>query len=227
MKVKVDKMKTARIPACPLPDLLFRHCKCTYSSSPPIAQNPLPTRCIRIDGMDSQGRIKASLEETLGLYGTYITLSHRWNSATEECKTTLLNFRDRVDGNELQISRLCEDTLVVAFELGIKYVWIDSLCIIQDGNDFEKESLKMAQYYQGSIFTLAAVMNSVDNGLELSETSSLLMPRLARLPYRDIADQQNGWFYVYNPGPKLETTYEEKVLTSELLSRDWLFKSGC
>ncbi|KIM98779.1 hypothetical protein OIDMADRAFT_128442 [Oidiodendron maius Zn] len=51
------------------------------------------------------------------------------------------------------------DVIDLACRLTVKYVWIDSLCIIQagdDGVDWQRESIKMADYYQNSLLIIAA-----------------------------------------------------------------------
>jgi hypothetical protein len=49
--------------------------------------------------------------------------------------------------------------------LGIRYLWIDSLCIIQDNTaDWERESGNMANIYQKSYLTLAAAASSSGSG---------------------------------------------------------------
>ena len=55
------------------------------------------------------------------------------------------------------------------------------------GNISRVESLKMAGYYEESIFILAAAIDSVENGLELPRSLSQATSRLARFPYRDIS----------------------------------------
>lgn len=44
----------------------------------------------------------------------------------------------------------------VAERLGLKYLWVDVLCILQDNADFIKESLKMAEIYSQAWVNLAA-----------------------------------------------------------------------
>jgi hypothetical protein len=126
----------------------------------------------------------ACLEETLGSLGSYITLSHRWNHYTEVSKTTQENCEERKLGR-LLLPELLKDALYLAFICGIKYVWIDSVCIIQEGEDFERESVKMVSCYQKLLFRIATTINSSEGGLELGKTPTSLLPRLARLPYRD------------------------------------------
>jgi hypothetical protein len=49
------------------------------------------------------------------------------------------------------------DAIYTSHNLGIKYIWIDSLCIIQDSNDdWAKESAVMGEIYQAATLTIAA-----------------------------------------------------------------------
>ncbi|EHK23657.1 uncharacterized protein TRIVIDRAFT_138711, partial [Trichoderma virens Gv29-8] len=48
-----------------------------------------------------------------------------------------------------------QDTVRIARALGVKYVWIDALCIIQDDVvDWEKESQVMAEIFRNSLVTI-------------------------------------------------------------------------
>jgi hypothetical protein len=48
------------------------------------------------------------------------------------------------------------DAVLVSRELNVKYLWIDSLCIIQDSaEDCNRECFKMAQIYQNSTVTIS------------------------------------------------------------------------
>jgi hypothetical protein len=50
-------------------------------------------------------------------------------------------------------------------KLGIDYIWIDSLCIIQgDAEDWEIESARMATYYRGSYLTIGAAASTNCHG---------------------------------------------------------------
>ena len=53
--------------------------------------------------------------------------------------------------------RLFQDVITTVRELGIQYVWIDSLCIVQDSKeDWELECAKMGHIYQHSTITICA-----------------------------------------------------------------------
>jgi hypothetical protein len=56
-----------------------------------------------------------------------------------------------------QLSQTFQDAIMITRRLGIKYLWIDSLCILQDSkSDWEVESAKMGQYYASSWLTIGA-----------------------------------------------------------------------
>lgn len=187
---------------------------------------PLPTRCLKINGLSS-GVIEARLEETLGKYGRYITLSHRWSQETKSSMTTTNNYEDRKSGKQFDLPQLFKDTLLVAHKLDISYVWIDSICIIQDGNDWESECLKMADYYQQSTLLIAAAINTGDSGLALSTIPSRLLPRLAKLPYRDKFGKGKGYFYLYQSATRLGEAYSKTFEAADLLKRGWVFQEWC
>ena len=55
------------------------------------------------------------------------------------------------------LSMVFQDAVRVCRRLGIRYLWIDSLCIIQDSkDDWELESSKMCDYYENSYITISA-----------------------------------------------------------------------
>jgi hypothetical protein len=52
---------------------------------------------------------------------------------------------------------LFQDAVVATRNLGIPYLWIDSICIIQDSKqDWEAESAKMGSVYRNAYVTIAA-----------------------------------------------------------------------
>ncbi|KAH7131922.1 heterokaryon incompatibility protein-domain-containing protein [Dendryphion nanum] len=88
---------------------------------------------------------------------SYVALSHCWGShqtyKTE--KNTLKSRIDGIDWEELPLT--FRDAIKVTRFLGIRYIWIDSLCIIQDDmNDWAEESSKMCHVYTNAILTIAA-----------------------------------------------------------------------
>ena len=206
--------------------ICLSHPKCCQTMSGERSINarkaPLPTRCVEV--LTRGFRLK----ETGSEIGAYITLSHRWMSETELCSTTAENIGSRreIHGNWWRdLPKTFLDVLGLARRLGVKYVWIDSLCIIQSGDegaDWRRESIKMADYYQYSLFTIAATSGSKDLGL--FPPKIIMPPRIARLPYRDSKGSRHGYFYAYSYSWEVDKQYLSFVQDSELLSRGWVFQ---
>lgn len=58
-----------------------------------------------------------------------------------------------------------QDAIRISRKLGVQYVWIDSLCIIQDSvKDWESESSKMAEIYRNSYVTIAGAASKDSKG---------------------------------------------------------------
>lgn len=201
-------------------------CRRTLSKTRAIdaRRSPLPKRCVRVDEA-ADGTLSLTLEETGGKTGSYISLTHRWNSPqTEQSMTVTANYAARLAGQAFDsLDPLFDDVLLVAARVGIHHVWIDSLCIVQDdGADWREEAVKMADYYQNALFTLAAAIPTASraDGLFIS------MPppedqHLVQLPFHG-----GGHFYVYphpNEGSALQR-YQRVIRGSELASRGWVYQ---
>ncbi|KAL6692965.1 heterokaryon incompatibility domain-containing protein [Trichoderma pleuroticola] len=90
----------------------------------------------------------------------YSTLSHCWGPSTSEppLKTTSTNLNNHYKGIPIENLNLnFRDAIFISVKLGLRYLWIDSLCIIQDDHgDWEMEAAKMADIYRQSYINLAA-----------------------------------------------------------------------
>lgn len=183
---------------------------------------PLPSRCVEV-----LGERKVCLSQTDNQKGAYITLSHRWEDDTGKCSTTTENYNaHRAEVPFSDLTKTFQDAILVAHRIGIRYLWIDSICIIQEGDgglDWKKESEKMAQYYQHSIFTLAAVRGRGQAGL-FSNESQLGDRTLIRLPYRDRSGNKRGYMYLYLIDHDLSTSYGKEIRGNELFGRGWVYQ---
>ncbi|KAK3399574.1 heterokaryon incompatibility protein-domain-containing protein [Sordaria brevicollis] len=91
---------------------------------------------------------------------SYATLSHRWGSPDKQpLRTTLKTLHEHLHvGIPLtSIPLTFRDAVEITRSLGIRYLWIDSLCIIQDDEeDWNKEASRMGSVYEDATITLAA-----------------------------------------------------------------------
>ncbi|CAG9942401.1 unnamed protein product [Clonostachys rosea f. rosea IK726] len=87
----------------------------------------------------------------------YATLSHCWGGQSIIKLTTdaLAQFQKKIETASLP--QTFRDAILVARRLGIRYLWIDSLCIIQDSlQDWQKEAALMGEVYSNSTLNVMA-----------------------------------------------------------------------
>jgi len=116
----------------------------------------LPTRLLLLDN-DVPDRVFVH-ECKAGERGNYVALSYCWG-LTVQTKLLMTNVDDfSTKGIEVRaLPKTIEDSIIATRKLGIKYLWIDSLCIIQDSiEDKDKEIVSMAGIYKNATITISA-----------------------------------------------------------------------
>ncbi|KAK4640932.1 hypothetical protein QC761_608050 [Podospora bellae-mahoneyi] len=131
------------------------HDTCSPLRSGLQTQQWYPSRLISVH--PGSVRLVETVEATIT--GPYLTLSHRWpaNASvyTQLKEDNLSSLKTRIDVDCL--SKVFQDAIVYTRRLGVEYIWIDSLCIIQDSKeDWEAESATMAEIYSRSYCNLSA-----------------------------------------------------------------------
>lgn len=96
----------------------------------------------------------------------YATLSHCWGEDTKSHMTTTENFSRRQHTFAInKLPQRVRDAMLFTHALGIKFLWIDALCIIQDDHDdWEREFSFMAGIYEHSYLNIAATSCSGVSG---------------------------------------------------------------
>lgn len=119
----------------------------------------LPTRVIDVGSPD--GGTPLHLCDTNGQAGDFIALSHCWGGRQplELTKENADPLKSCVPWAKLP--NTFQDAIAVTRMLGLRYIWIDSLCIIQnDAQDWEREAAKMALIFESAYLTIAATAAS-------------------------------------------------------------------
>ncbi|KAF2182374.1 HET-domain-containing protein [Zopfia rhizophila CBS 207.26] len=184
----------------------------------------MPKRVIDV-GRDTNNNI-VYLCESDSHKGEYVVLSHRWSDKTKSVATTRANKQDRINaGIEIgSLTRAFQDAITVARKLHVRYLWIDSLCIVQnDEHDMRDEFCVMEQIYSSAYFTIAATSSecqrygfltrSANKDLELSvtgcEQTNFLCGCATTADFsKDVANtelNQRGW------------VYQERALSSRII----------
>ncbi|KAI9743198.1 MAG: hypothetical protein M1818_003042 [Claussenomyces sp. TS43310] len=75
-----------------------------------------------------------------------------------------------------------QQAIIITRKLGVRYIWIDSLCVLQDEiDDWEFESSRMCSVYENSYLTIAASHASDSNGGCFHETKGVGMSTFLRI----------------------------------------------
>ncbi|ETS86453.1 hypothetical protein PFICI_00281 [Pestalotiopsis fici W106-1] len=175
-----------------------------------------PTRLVEIrqDDPDCWNLI----DETSRIAGPYATLSHCWGSSSHEVlkKENIANFKQRGQNLIAKLPQTFIDAIEVAKSLGIYYIWIDCLCIVQDDDDdWKEESAKMGLVYARAACNLAASCSSDSSG-GFFRTRDLALVQLTSV---DFGCDLRG-FSTYRISNA--ASYDNDVANAPLNSRAWV-----
>lgn len=150
-------------------DCLTNHTKCTRFYD----ENYTPSRLLKISADADDVCRNVRLIETSKLVSNfpYMALSHCWgdcdflNLTTENRSRLLSGF------GTAELPKTFSDAICLTYRLGAEYLWIDSLCIIQNSpGDWETEAFSMKKVYSNAICTIAATgAQNPRQGLHTSE----------------------------------------------------------
>lgn len=189
----------------------------------------LPKRLLHIYDAGGKGDLSASLCQgsTLPSDTPYLTLSHRWGKQ-EFLKLTQENISQLEKHIPMdELSPTFRDAFYMTYSLGFSYIWIDSLCILQDDKqDWRQESEAMRRIYKGAACNIAAFSNQEDKEqgfLPLQRQIHPIVPPLVHI----------GW-HASPSSAKSEALGRDFVITQkypaqclnddDLYSRAWTFQ---
>lgn len=137
-----------------LADCLKSHTRCSPQRSSPW----YPRRLVDVGHEPGKFRVIESAGVTSG--DDYLTLSHRWGTSKNILKLHANRLKEFEDGMDISIlSRTFQDAASVAHRLGVRYLWIDSLCIIQEGDDLKdwtEQAPVMKDVYMNALCNISA-----------------------------------------------------------------------
>ncbi|KAJ4157681.1 hypothetical protein NW754_009329 [Fusarium falciforme] len=131
------------------------HHQSCISTSPSVSW--LPTRLVQVE----QDSLKLVDSSETAISEPFVSLSHCWGGA-EILKLTTGNINVlKHDIPFLELPETFQDAIQVVRSLGIRYIWIDSLCIIQNSDqDWQKEASTMLEVYKYALFNIAATAST-------------------------------------------------------------------
>ena len=138
-----------------LNNCIDKHRLCHQASSSPTT---LPTRLIDV-GLDNGSRLPfLSISHRNDTKQEYLALSHCWGGA-KILQLTTSNYealQKCIDMEDIPLT--FRHAIFITRRLRYQYLWIDSLCIIQDSpDDWKVEAQKMQDVYSHCLLTIAAL----------------------------------------------------------------------
>ena len=146
-------------------ECLTSHSKCFDIQTVTATRDILPLRLLDLAPASHTDLIKLESSEPLPVHTVYATLSHCWGG---HCKTSLTTssiakFQTGIHLNTLP--RTFHDAVLLTRKLGIRYLWIDALCIVQDSHqEWTHQASLMGDYYANSSLTISATGSSDSDG---------------------------------------------------------------
>ena len=194
------------------------HPKCrAYSGLHPI----LPKRVIDV-GSPGEPLVRihvGSFQE----HGHYVTLSHCWGDANF-LKLTLANENALRDSFSISLlPKTFREAIQFTRAVSVRYLWIDSLCIVQDSlEDWAEQSALMGQIYKNCLFNIAATKSpNSEGGLYFSRDPKLIRPLKLAVKWREAPGQSKyqGVYYVW-----LSDIWWDHIEGSPLNKRGWVLQ---
>ena len=166
----------------------------------------------------------------------YVALSHCWGK-DKIITTTTDTLDSRLESIPLSaLSNTFRDAVQTVRNLKFRYLWIDSLCIIQDSkDDWRQEAATMSRVYSNAIFTIGAShASSGDVGCFVQRDGLLQLPLILYFPSQQFDDgKTKNTRMLFNsmgrsrtgigPNPPLygrAWVYQEQVLSPRMLLFD-------
>lgn len=156
----------------------------------------------------------------------HLTLSYAWGPVTDFPKTTKSNLQDMMGMLPWpKLPRTIQDAIVFNRTMGIKYLWVDALCILQakgprdkaHKEDWGHEAARFGHYYRNSVLTLAATGASSSNQRLFLPRPGLSVPK-EPLVYQEMSSYGN----VNEVAVRLTAPeWNKEIEYSPLLQRGW------
>ena len=194
------------------------HENCRHSS---LRDDFVPTRLLKIR---TNGRFLLSVQiclsntEDFKPRTPYLALSHCWGATSVLQLTTATSATFPRDVPLSSLPQTFSDAALITARLGYEYLWIDSLCIIQDspdGDDWTREAATMGNVYSGAALTIAALgAAKSDDGCFVTRNPLAFTPCLLR--------DGEGRDCVWAENQRVQRPDSEGEMRSPLHRRAWV-----
>ena len=138
-----------------LSECLSHHTRCKHVTS---VEDYCPTRLIDVRANSSDCELRLYSTSNGPIKEPYMTLSHCWGKAQFLRLTSSTHDRLQRGFALAELPPTFQDAIMVTRALGVNFLWIDALCILQDSIvDWQHEATMMSQVYSNAICNISAL----------------------------------------------------------------------
>ncbi|KAK7985801.1 HET-domain-containing protein [Apiospora saccharicola] len=209
--------ETAELARSWLKDCFSNHDACARSISH-TSTRILPRRIIKVENDSAQGlRARLMLSGSLTPDFQYLTLSHCWGTLkfTTLTRGNYDGFFQQIPVSDRTFNKTFRDAFNITLDLGYDYIWIDSLCIIQDSPgaaDWNAECPQVGHIYANGVCNLSATgFADGPHGMINERNAQLLSPCPVKIPFYPVK------YIVPNTSP-----FADEKMDHPLTSRGWV-----
>ena len=127
----------------------------------------LPSRLLELFVEEDTSLVRLVATQSISVLPTpsFATLSDVWGS-NQNHKTTVSNLHAHETGMKMSdLGQTLQDAILVSRTLGIKFLWVDSLCIVQDSPiEMATEISRMMDYYENCFICIFAASAGSSEG---------------------------------------------------------------
>jgi hypothetical protein len=178
----------------------------------------LPTRLIKVETTaENSLRLSLAIKEEIDYHARYVALSHCWGNIqpVRLLEATFDEMRKSISYDSLP--KTFQDAIHIVQRLKVQYLWIDSLCIIQDSpKDWEEESDLMSLVYCNCFLNVAATA-AVDGSIGLFFERDTSKIRPLKLKIRTNLSEELQSYHVVD-----DRLWEAGVELAPLNQRAWV-----
>ncbi|KAK4465331.1 heterokaryon incompatibility protein-domain-containing protein [Cladorrhinum samala] len=200
-----------------LPLRWFRDCVKNHASCSEKLPGYFPTRVLEIVSKDFARVVDTRCGKP---EGRYASLSHCWGKA-KTLKLLSSNI-EQLCTTGLPVSTLPQsyrEAVTVCLGFGIRYIWIDSLCIIQDSpEDWSREAITMKDVYENTVLNIAAAAAAESSDASFS-CRNVDFIRPIQVQSRCDSNGPTKPYYVID-----ESIYKSTIRESPLHQRAWVMQ---
>jgi hypothetical protein len=200
-------------------------CQGSHDHCTTLQDSWYPTRLLDISGQTSHIRLIVTKDQPMA--GPYASLSHCWgkSSITTLKISNLHIFLKSISVNMLP--NTFQHAVNIARTMQISYLWIDSLCIVQDSDeDWTAESAMMGSVYQNALVNLSAAgANDGTEGFHFERTQNMssslpICPAFRNYDWRtDLSGNGDTQWHFVDPAH-----WQRNCMTCPVFGRAWIYQ---